>query len=289
MNIAWMRAFHVVATEGSFTTAARALNVTQPTLSAQVRQLEDYHGVRLFERTARGVVPTSLGASLLAITRPLFALAQEADELLSSSRELASGQLKVGADGPHHIIPVMAAFTRRYPGIVLSLDMGTADRVLRELREYRVDVALVARVDADDRLHSLPFRRSPLVLFVPRDHAWARRASVRLEEVGGERLILREKASVTRQLFERALAEAGISPGSVMQIESREAVREAVAAGLGIGVVAAAEFDRDPRLKALRIRDCALEIVEHVVCLTERERLRVVRAFLDLAGELSEP
>jgi aminoethylphosphonate catabolism LysR family transcriptional regulator len=244
--------------------------------------------VRLFDRTPRGVVPTTLGVSLLAITRPLFALTEEADELLSASRELAGGRLEVGADGPHHISPVMATFARRYPGIELSLNMGTADRVLRELRAFRIDVALVARVDADERLYSQAFARSPLVLFVPRDHAWARRASVRLQEVSGERLILREAASVTRQLFERALHEAGVRPGAVMQIESREAVREAVAAGLGIGVVAAAEFHRDPRLKALRIRNVSLEIVEHVVCLAERQRLRIVRAFLDLAAELAE-
>ncbi len=283
MNIAHLRAFHAVASAGSFTAAARALHVTQPTLSAQVKTLEDYHDARLLERGARGVRLTPLGSSLYDIACGLFAAEQAAEELLSGARELQHGQLRVGADGPHHIIPVVAAFTRRYPGLDVSLAMGTADRVLRDLREQRIDVALVARVDADARFDSLPFRSSPLVLFVPRDHAFARRQSVRLAEVAGERLVLREAASVTRQLFEHALAEAGIVPQAVMRIESREAVREAVAAGLGIGVVAEAELDPDPRIKALRIHDRTLTIVEHVVCLADQRHRPMVRAFLEVA------
>lgn len=288
MNIAHLRAFHAVASEGSFTTAARALNVTQPTLSAQVSALEKAYGVRLFDRTARGVILTSVGDLLLGITRRLFSLEMEAEETLSAARELKHGIIKVGADGPHHIIPVLAAFTRRYPGLDVSLDMGTADRILRELREYRIDVAILARVEADPRLYSVPFRKSPLVLFVPRSHSWSQRSSVRLAEVAGERMIMREAASVTRQVFQSALDAAGIQPQSVMQIESREAVREAVAAGLGIGVVAFAEFDRDTRLKALRVRDMKLSIVEHIVCLAERRRLRIVRAFLELAAGFTD-
>jgi len=283
MNIAHLRAFHVVGTEGSFTTAARALNVTQPTLSGQVAALEKTYGVRLFDRTKRGVMLTTIGETLLGVTRRLFSLESEAEETLSAARELKHGILRVGADGPHHIIPVLAAFTRRYPGLDVSLDMGTSNRILRDLREYRIDIAIVARVEADPRFYSLPLCRSPLVLFVPRTHAWARRSSVRLAEVAGERMIVRETASVTRQVFQSALESAGIAPQSVMQIESREAVREAVAAGLGIGVVALAEFDNDKRLTALRVRDAKLDIVEHIVCLAGRRRSRIVRAFLELA------
>jgi len=283
MNVSHLRAFHAVATAGSFTTAARALHVTQPTLSAQVKTLEDYHGVKLLDRGPRGVRLTPLGESLYAQSQRLFAIERSAEELLSGARELQHGTLRIGADGPHHVIPVMAAFTRRYPGLDVSLDMGTADRVLRELREHRIDVALVARVDADPRLYSQPFRKSPLVLFVPRDHPFARRGAVGIADIAGQRLVLREAASVTRQVFQQALDAAGIEPASVMRIESREAVREAVAAGLGIGVVAEAELDRDPRIKPLRIRDRSLYIVEHVVCLEDQRQRLIVRAFLEVA------
>jgi len=285
LNLIHLRAFYAVATEGGFSAAARIAHVSQPTLSSQVRALEERYGVRLLERVGRDVTLTETGARLLEVARRLFGLEEQAEEVLSAAQGLQSGRLRVGADGPHHAIPLVARFMRRYPGIEVTLEMGSADRMLRDLRAARVDVALVARTGTDPRLHALTYLTSPLVIFVPRDHAWARRASIRLAEIRGERLIVREAASMTRQVFAAALAEAAIEPASVMRIESREAVREAVAAGLGIGVVAAAEFDPDRRVKALRISDANLSITEHLVCLEERRNLRVLEAFLTVAGE----
>lgn len=286
-NWAHLRAFHAVAREGSFSTAARALAVTQPTVSSQVGTLEQTYGVRLFDRRGRHVVPTEVGSALFAMTQRLFTLEDEVEDLLTGAQELQSGHIKVGADGPHHIIPILAAFTQRHPALEVSLAMGNADKVLHDLRSHRIDVAVVAKVDNDPRLYAVPFRKSRLVLFVPRTHPWAERSSIRLQEVAEQRMILREAASVTRQIFQAALAEAGVKPQLVMQIESREAVRQAVAAGLGIGVVSEAEFDQDKRLKALRVRDARLEITEHIVCLQERRRLRIVRAFLEVAQAMA--
>ncbi len=288
MNWAHLRAFHAVAREGSFTTAARSLQLTQPTVSSQVKALEDSYGVRLFDRRGRRVVLTALGDNLFSVTQRLFGLEDEVEDILAGARELQSGHIKVGADGPHHIIPILAAFSRRYPGLEVSLAMGNADKVLSNLRNYQIDVAVLAKVDNDPRLFAIPYRRSRLVLFIPRGHPWAKRSSIRLREIAEQRMILREAASVTRQIFQSALAEAAIRPQSVMQIESREAVREAVAAGLGIGVVSEAEFDHDKRLVALRVRDAKLEIIEHVVCLQERRRLRIVRAFLDVVRRMEK-
>lgn len=289
INPAQLRAFHAVATEGSFTGAARRLGVTQPTISSQVKALEDVYGVRLFERLGRGVTPTELGRALHDITRRLYTLEEEAREILDSAQALRTGHLKVGADGPHHIIPLLARFTNRYPWLNVSLDMGNASRVLRALRDSRIDVAVLAQLADDPRLHAIPLRTSDLVLFVPVDHAWARRATISLSAVADQRMILREAASATRQIFQQALDRAGVKPQSVMQIESREAVREAVAAGLGIGVVSRAELDPDARLHALRVDDASLEITEYVVCLQERRRLRVVRAFLEVVAESLAP
>jgi len=287
MNSLHLRAFHAVAREGSFSTAARVLHVTQPTISSQVKALESTYGVQLFDRRGRRVVPTEIGSTLFAITQRLFTLEEEAEDLLGAAHELQGGQIKVGADGPHHVIPILAVFNRQHPGFDVSLSMGNADKVLEDLRNHRIDVAVLAKVDDDPRLFAVPYRRSRLVLFVPHTHPWAKRSSIRLEEVGAQRMILREAASVTRQIFQAALAEANVRPQAVMQIESREAVREAVAAGLGIGVVSEAEFDRDKRLSALRVRDARLEITEHVVCLEERRRLRIVRAFLESVDHVS--
>jgi aminoethylphosphonate catabolism LysR family transcriptional regulator len=288
MNYAQLRAFHAVTREGSFTRAARALRVTQPTLSAQVKTLEEAYGVRLLDRRGQGVVPTELGRSLFELTARLFAIEEDAAALLADTRALARGHIKVGADGPYHAVPIMAAFKRRYDGIRITLNIGNSDEVLQGLLDYRTDVAVLAKVPDDLRLFVIPFRDDRIVVFVPRGHRWARRRRLRIADLEGCDLVLREAGSVTREVFWGALAVAGIRPRSVMEIESREAVHEAVAAGLGIGAVFETELGADPRLVAVPVHDAALDVREYVVCLRDWRRLRIVRAFLEVAQEVAQ-
>ncbi len=285
---AQLRAFHAVATQGGFTRAAAALGLTQPTLSGQVRALEDSYGVRLFERRGRGVELTGLGRALHDTTRRLFGLEAEAEQLLAAARGLTSGRLRVGADAPYLIVPLLADFNRRYPGIRLSLTFGNTERTLRGLFERRSDVAVLPDIESDERLHAVPYRRDRLIVFVDRGHPWAWRRSVRLAELEGRRLVLREVGSTTRALFERTVAAAGVALGETLEIGSREGVREAVAAGLGVGVVYESEFGRDDRLSPLALRDVELQSVECVACLQEQRPLRVVRAFFELVRERAE-
>ncbi len=287
MNHAQLRAFHAVAEAGGFTRAAERIHVTQPTLSGQVAALEARYGVKLFERRGRGIELTDLGAGLREVTRRLFAQEAEAEQLLASAQGLTSGLLRVGADAPYQVIPLLARFNRRHPGIRLSMSFGNSERVLQELLDRRCDVAVLPDIEDDARIHAVPFRRDRLVVFVPRDHPWAGRRSLRLAELAGQRLVLREPGSITRAVLDRALAAAGVQPASTLEIGSREAVREAVAAGLGIGAVFESEFGRDPRLRRLRFRDVDLRAVEYAACLRERRPVRVVHAFFELLQEVA--
>jgi len=282
MNHAQLRAFHAVAEEGGFTRAAAALNVTQPTLSGQVSALEESYGVRLFERRGRGVELTDLGRGLLDITRRLFDLELEADQLLSAARGLKSGRLRVGADAPYHVIALLAAFNRHYPKIQLSLSFGNSERVLQDLFNRRSDVAVLPDIPSDERLHAVAFQRERIGVFVDRDHDWAGRRSIRLRDLADQRLILREPGSTTRAIFEQAMAAAGVTPGAVLEIGSREAVREAVAAGLGIGAVFESEFGNDDRLHLLAVRDAGLLATEYAACLQDRQNTPIVHAFFEL-------
>ena len=282
MNYAHLRAFHAVATEGGFTRAAVSLGVTQPTLSAQVKALEDSYGVALFDRRGRGIVATTLARQLLEITRRLFLLEEEAQELLARARDLTTGHLRVSADGPYHVVPFLATFAQRYPAVHISLAIGNSQEVLDALLHYQADVAVVADLEPDARLETILCAENRLVVFVPRQHPWARRRAIRLADLEGQPMVLRELGSMTRRLFERATTKAKVNPRVVMEIESREAVREAVAAGLGIGVVSEPEFGNDERLVSVPVADGDLVLREYVVCLRERRNLRVVAAFLDL-------
>ena len=282
MNTAQLRAFHAVASAGGFTRAAQRLGLTQPTLSGQVKALEQTYGVELIERRGRQLVLTEIGAALLDLTRRIFGLTEEAEQLLAAARGLERGHLRLGADAPYHVLPALSTFTRRYPKLRLSLTVGNSETLIRDLMDHRIDVAVVANLAPDARLHALPVRRDRLVLFVPKAHPWARRRMVKPAELAHERLVLREPGSSTRRVFETAMARAGIALEEVIEINSREAVREAVAAGLGIGVVSESEFGNDPRLVKIALAEADLGATEYVACLAERRELRLIRAFLEL-------
>jgi aminoethylphosphonate catabolism LysR family transcriptional regulator len=282
MNHAQLRAFHAVASEGSFTRAAEALHVTQPTLSGQVKALEERYGVKLFDRRGRRVHPTELGRSLLDLTRRLFSLEAEAEQILGAAKGLKRGHLRLAADAPFHVIGALSAFAKRYPGIRLSLTIGNSEEILEALVEHRADVAVLANIPENPRVHAVPFRRDRLIAFVEQNHPWAGRESLTLKELAGRRLVLREIGSTTRRLFETAMAARGLALGEVLEVNSREAVRETVAAGLGIGVVSESEFGSDRRLVPLPIEAEELAMTEYVACLSERRDLSLVRAFLDI-------
>jgi LysR family transcriptional regulator, low CO2-responsive transcriptional regulator len=284
MNHNQLRAFHAVASEGSFTKAASSLHVTQPTLSGQVKALEEAYGVRLFDRRGRRVYPTALGRELLILTRRVFSLEAETEQLLAAARGLRKGHLRVGADAPYHVTAALSRFTQRYPGIRLSLTTGNSAELAHDLLEHKLDVAVLANTRGDSRFLAKPLRHDRLVAFVARSHPWARRRRIDLADLHEQRLVLREQGSATRQIFETAMARRGLACGEVLDMNSREAVRETVAAGLGVGVVSAGEFGRDSRLAILELSGGELSMTEYVVCLAERQDLRLVRSFLELVG-----
>jgi aminoethylphosphonate catabolism LysR family transcriptional regulator len=285
MSLTSLKAFHLVAQAGGFTKAARAGRVSQPTISAQVRMLEEEHGVRLFDRRGRSVSLTPLGQSLCAITTRLFAAEEEADGLLAGSKTLTRGHLRVAADSASHVMPLLAKLKRRHAGLTFSLRIGNSSDVLGQILDYSADVAVTAKQTSDPRIHSILLRTDRLVVFVPAAHRWARRRHIGLGDLEGAELVIRERGSITREVFETRLAEAGVRPGALVEVQTREAVREAVASGFGIGIIFDSEFGQDPACRKLAVMGADLSVAEYVICLEERRRIPLVRSFLDTLTE----
>jgi LysR family transcriptional regulator, low CO2-responsive transcriptional regulator len=288
MNLTQLRAFHLVAIAGGFSLAARTEGLSQPTLSAQVRDLEANYGVGLFDRHGRGVRMTPAGQSLFAITTRLFAAEGEARALLTGGRALTRGHLRVSADSAYHVMPILAELKQRHAGLTFTLKIDNSAAVLDQITDHGADVAVMAKMTSDPRIHSMKLREDRLVLFVPREHPWAKRRRLKLADLAGRDIVIRERGSITREVFETRLAEAGIVPGSLIDVETREAVREAVAAGFGVGVVFDSEFGADARFHPVDVVDADFTVGEYVVCLQERKRLALVRAFLEIAADASQ-
>lgn len=286
MRLTQLRAFLAVAQSGGFTAAARRLNVSQPTLTAQVGLLESQYGVELFHRVGRGVSLTETGRRLLELTGPLASIESDAVHLLKDAGDLRTGQLTLGAVGPFQATDMLSAFGRRYPAIDVRVRFGNSETVLRELLEFRTDVAVLAHSADDPRLHGLPYSRARVVLFVPVGHRLARRRSIRIEQLEGERMIVREAGSTTRKAVDAALERAGVKPHVVMELASREAIREAVAKGIGIATVSEAGYVPDPRLHKVRISNAEIWTETYVMCLEVRQHARMVEAFFGIAERL---
>ena len=281
MNYARLRAFHAVAQQGSYTKAAQMIHVSQPTLSDHVKALETDYGVKLFKPRGRGVELTALGERLLDQTRALMARELEIESLLREAGNLTTGHLTVGADAPHNIIPLLGEFSRQYPGVEVSLRSGNTAQVQKDLLEGRVDVAVRSEAEHSDRLVSTVLKSADLIAFVPVDDSLANRRSIALPDLLKRRLIVREKDSATRTVFEQSVRDAGHKMTDFMEIGSREAVKEAVAAGFGVGIVADTELGPDERLRPIAIRGMKLEILEYLVCLRERRTEKVIQALFD--------
>lgn len=285
-----LRSFHAVAATESVTAAANQLNVSQPTLTTQIRTLEEEYSVELFMRTGGRMRLTDAGRQLQQITRRIFADEADARHFLTESRELRTGQLRVGAVGPFHATEMLVAFHARYPQIEISVSVGNSHVVLQNLLDFQSDVAVLAYVESDPRLWVSQYSRDAIVVFGRRDHPLFApgRSGVRIAELHGQPLIVREHGSNTRRASDEAMAKAGVAPRIVMEIGSREAVREAVASGVGFGFVSSAEYIADDRITSLPVIDAEIFNFAHIVCVKDRVQSRLISAFLGVASELRE-
>jgi len=287
MNHIYLRAYYAVASEGSFTRAANVLNVTQSTLSSQVKALEETYDVRLLDRRGRSVVPTDVGEELMRHCRDLFDRQEQIDVLLDKSRKLHAGRLKIGADGPKHVLPVLKRFMDLHPNINVTLTTGNAKGVTQRLLNYESDVAIVATENTPNaQLFTERLTRYSLVAYVPKSHKLAGQKTMELKDFADELLIIREPTSLTRRLLLKSLKRDKIEPRNMIEMDSREASREAVASGMGISVMSEVEFPKgDDRIIALQINDPTLRIEEHVACLKSRKNTKSIKEFFRVARD----
>ncbi|WP_044870537.1 LysR family transcriptional regulator [Pseudomonas sp. LFM046] len=286
MLSAELKAFYMVARLGSITQAAKKLGLSQPTVTTQIRNLEGQYGVELFHRGGRRLTVSEEGARLLPMVKVL--LQQEADiEFFLRNCGQMQGTLRIGATAPYYILDLVRAFRTRFPQIDVSLDIGNSQQVIEALEEYRVDLAASSQKLDDARLTRMVLGSDPLVLAVHREHPLAKRKSVTLQDLKGHCLLMREPGSTTRQLTEDMLKDAGIAIGPLLEIGSRESIREAVIRNLGISIIARHEVPDNPELKVIELKGAPL-IDEYLYCLKERRQARLPAAFLALAREITK-
>ena len=248
MNLNHLAIFHAVAQAGSMTRGAERLDISEPAVSKQVRDLERALGVPLFDRIGRRVRLSRAGEVLADYARRLFALAHEAEEAMTDVRAAGRGRLAIGASttiGTYLLPGVLAEFWRRHPRVELLVQIENTEQVHRRLAGHELDLGLTEGPVEEGELDAEVFHQDELVMIAAPGHRLAGRPRVPLSAVREEPFILREPGSGTRAVEERALARLKLPVRVVMALGSTEAIKRVVAAGVGLAVVSRLAVDAE--------------------------------------------
>ena len=283
MRHSQLRAFHYVAYLGGFSRAAEFLFLTQPAISEQVRKLEQDHDVLLFHRERKRVRLTNEGEQLFRYTKQYFEVEKKIEEYLSATSAVLDGELRIVADSAHHITFLLGKFCKQYPHVSVTLNTGNTESILENLRAYNAEIGIVGAVPQGKDMEILDLGSTEITAFAANDFPLNSKRSITIKDLSKLPLIFRESGSKTRQKLMDEAKKHGINLKPAIVAEGREAVREVVASGAGIGFVSQAEYGSDDRFTKLKLRDVNILMSESIVHLTQRGDVKVIRIFMDFA------
>lgn len=288
MDLRRLEIFAKVAELGSFSRAAEALSLTQPTVSEHVRALEEELGVQLLDRLGRGAVPTPAGQLLLGYALRILGLAREGRQALDQFQGRLRGDLTVGGStipGEYVLPALIGRFRAKYPDIAITLLIGSSRQVSEWVEAGRVELGVVGAQPTSRNLESRELMADEIVVIVPPDHRWAMRQTVGLDDVRAEPLVLRERGSGSREAFERALGAVGLDLSAFRvagEMGSTQATKQAVRAGIGVALISRRAVEDECRarlLTCLKVRDLAVTRSFYLVIHRDRTRSPLAQAF----------
>lgn len=279
-----LRVFESAARHLSLTRAAEELHLTPPAVSIQIRQLEGHANAGLFERVGRRLRLTEAGEEVLAHTRQVLGHIRAAEEAIAGLGSLEQGLLDVAVinAGDHFFPWLLAAFRERHPRIRVRLAVGNREELLARLVAHALDLAVMSHPPAERGFVTQPFAPHPHVIVARAGHPLARRRNITLERIVEEPLLSREPGSATRLALDQAFAEAGVAARIDMEIASNETIKQAVAAGFGVGFLSQHCVQQEValgKLVVLRVQGFPVMRQWYVVHRSGRRLPRIAEAF----------
>jgi DNA-binding transcriptional LysR family regulator len=270
--------FRKVAEQLSFRKAAEELYLTQPAVSMQIKALEEEVGVVLFDRSGSHVKLTPAGATMLKFAERSVRLLLEGCQALASFGGTQSGALTLGASTTiaQYVLPrILSDFCASHPRVHPTLISGNTEQIVKAVEEERIALGFIEGPSRSRNLTLLPFLEDELILLVPAAHEWAEQVEIVPQDLTRSPMLMRERGSGTRRIIELALERHHIRRGSlnvVMELDSTEAIKSAVEAGLGVGFVSRWAIAKDARLgPAFRIVAIkGLRFTRHFVAITPK-------------------
>jgi DNA-binding transcriptional LysR family regulator len=232
--------FEAVARHMSFTRAAQELHLSQPAVSMQVKQLEDSVGLELFEKLGKKIFLTAAGFEMLHCAQAVLFKLKEAEQAFNEMKGIEGGRLNIAVATTvnYFATRILAEFNRHFPNVGISLEVTNREGLLEKLAQNETDIVLMGQPPENIDIEAVAFMDNPLVIIAPPGHPLTELERVGLEQLKNETFLMREPGSGTRSALERLCAAQGVSLiGSGMEMNSNEAIKQGVQAGLGLGVV----------------------------------------------------
>lgn len=278
-----LQVFADVVASGSISLTAQRLHLTQPTVSQQLSRLRDIVGEPILQLEARRQVPTEVGLALYQLSQDVLNRANAFQQSLSEYRSGERGHFSIAlVTTAQTVIPrLLGHFSRHFPQADVTLELGNRQQIMTRFTRHEDDLYVFSHPPHDDAVRAEPFLRNPLVLIAPADSRWSARQSLSFSELLAERFLIREPGSATYHVFDTWLESHGYTLNSTQQLASNEAIREAVAAGMGLAVVSRhVLMPGDRRIEILAADEFPLESQWQFVVHRDRRLPPVARQFL---------
>jgi DNA-binding transcriptional LysR family regulator len=288
-----LRTFKTVADLNSFSLAAQRLKLSQPSVSYQVKELEETLGLPLLDRLGKRVQLTEGGTLLYGYARRMLDVLDDATVAIEEMRGIKRGNLRVGASttvGIYLLPAALGAFKKLHPGLVISLEIGTRARVQEQVLRNELDLAVVGPASKHPELSIIPFISDELVVVAPAGHPLATRRGLTLKDLADQPFVMREAASGSRWSLEKAARKAGAKLQVAMELGSNGAIKHAVESGLGLAVISryACTLELSSgRLVELSVRGFPIRRDWHIVHLRRRKLPASVSTFIEFLRDTS--
>ncbi|WP_435628068.1 LysR family transcriptional regulator [Candidatus Ferrigenium straubiae] len=255
-----LQVFEKVASHLNYSRAAEELYLSQPAVSMQIKQLEGNIGLPLFEQMGKKVFLTEAGRELFHYSRNITQQLAEMQTVFDEMKGLEQGRLTLSVvNTANSFAPrLLAKFCKQHPHINVILQVANRDAVLKQLADNSTDLAIMGRPPEGLDISAESFMDNPLVVIAAPDHPLARLKRVKLAQLAQETFLSREPGSGTRSAMERVFAEHQIQPRIGMEVETNEAIKQAVQAGMGLGILSLHSIELE-----LETRRLAMLNVEH--------------------------
>jgi DNA-binding transcriptional LysR family regulator len=257
LTLRQFRVFEAVARHLSFSRAAEELHLSQPAVSMQVRGIETILGMRLTEQLGKKIFLTEAGREVLHASRTITARLDDMQANLAQLRSVDTGRLNLAATSTVNVVAtdILARFRGRHPGVTVHLDVSNRAAVLDQLVGNRIDLAIMGQVPdgLGLELEAIRFMDNPLVVIAPPDHPLVGKKNISVASLAAESFLVREAGSGTRGAMERFFAARELEIQSSMEMSSNEAIKQAVQAGLGLGILSLQTLEMELALKRLAV------------------------------------